>query len=189
LPPKSLAPAPAPADPSLAGLPYELTETDLTSPFFTARHEALSPDQENAMEALRRGGTIAEAARAADVSRMTVYRWVKDDPHFRAIYRQWQDEVRHSARARLMSLTYKAVTTVQKSIEAGDGKLALQMLKHLGALLPAENWQMEQAMTDPKLVERIDAVHKKQIAEAVRKEEEALIPRQKKRGKNSPAPL
>jgi hypothetical protein len=179
LAPGEFAPSEAAAESAAVESPRELNEMDLTSPFFTARYEELSPDQETAMEALRRGGTIAEAARAADVARMTVYRWMKKDPNFRAIYHQWQDEVRQSARARLMSLTYKAITAVQKCIEDGDGKLALQLLKQLGALFPAEPWPVQLAMTDPILVERMDALRMRQLAEAMEIEEGRLARRKK----------
>jgi hypothetical protein len=76
-----------------------------------------------------------------------------------------------------MSLTYKAITAVQKCIEDGDGKLGLQMLRHLGAIIAPEPWPVQLAMTDPLLVERMDAMRMGQLAEAMETEEGRLAQR------------
>src|SRR5271170_102952 len=64
-------------------------EGQLTTP-------GLGPKQQAALELICSGQTLAEAARVTGVARSTLYRWVKQDPVFRAAYNQWQDEMDES---------------------------------------------------------------------------------------------
>jgi hypothetical protein len=50
------------------------------------RGEGLSGAQETALAALRGGGTFVRAAEVAQVSRMTLYRWLRGNPQFRAAF-------------------------------------------------------------------------------------------------------
>ena len=94
----------------------------------------LGPDQQTALESLLMGKSIAETARSAGVSRMAIYRWLKHDAEFRTAFNQWQDHLRESCRSRLQALTDKATDAVEKALEAGDARTALQLLKGLGML-------------------------------------------------------
>lgn len=98
------------------------------------RIEGLTGAQETALAALRAGGTFVRAAEEAGVSRVTVYRWVRDDPHFQAAYNAWQQEAAESARARLVKLADKAVDVVERALGRNDEKVALKVLRGVGVL-------------------------------------------------------
>ena len=53
----------------------------------------LTAEQQKALALLVEGKSIAEAARASGVSRPTVYKWMKQDVHFRAMMNQWRGEL------------------------------------------------------------------------------------------------
>ena len=55
--------------------------------------QELSHKQRAALESLRAGSGFPQAAEQAGVGRATVYRWVQSDPHFRAAYNAWQQEL------------------------------------------------------------------------------------------------
>jgi hypothetical protein len=67
-------------------------------------------------------------------SRGTIYHWLKHDAIFRAVFNQWQDEMQQSCRSRLMMMTDKAATALERSLEAGDARSALQLLKGMGLI-------------------------------------------------------
>src|ERR1700683_5528484 len=94
----------------------------------------LGSEQEAALAHLLSGKSLVESARFARISRQTLYRWMKEDPVFQAAYNQWQEEMRNSARARLMAMSEKAAKAVETALERGDAKTAMQLLKGLGFL-------------------------------------------------------
>ena len=94
----------------------------------------LGKQQQAALWALREGMNLGQAAEKAQVARMTLYRWLQKDPHFRAAYNLWQQEIAETARARLLKLSDRAVAVVEKQLMGGDGKLAVAVLKELGVL-------------------------------------------------------
>lgn len=96
--------------------------------------EGLSGAQEVALAALRGGGTFVRAAQEAGVSRMTVYRWLRGNPHFRAAFNAWQQEATESARARLVKLADQAVDVVERALGRDDEKVALKVLRGVGVL-------------------------------------------------------
>lgn len=93
---------------------------------------SLSDEQQAALSALISGKAIREAAGAAQVHRTTISRWLHHDPHFRAAYNAWRQELIDSSRARLLRTAEIATATVHRAIAKGDGRLALALLKHLG---------------------------------------------------------
>ena len=98
-------------------------------------HDAhLSPPQRRAIEKLTAGDTVIDAAKAAGVTRSTLHRWLKDNPHFAAAYNAWQEESIAIARGRLVALTGDAVGAVATAIRAGDSRAALAILKSMGLL-------------------------------------------------------
>ena len=104
--------------------------------------EQLPPEQQTALELLVGGKAVAETARQVGVSRSTVFRWLKNDPVFRAAYNQWQEEIQSSCQSRLMTMTDKAADALEKSLEGGDGRLALQLLKGMG-MIRRERWDRQ----------------------------------------------
>ena len=95
---------------------------------------SLTTQQRKAIEQLTSGRTLVESATAAGVSRMTLYRWLKGDAVFQAAFNAWQNDLLDTARARVLSLTDLAVTTVARSMGRGDGKTALRILERVGVL-------------------------------------------------------
>jgi hypothetical protein len=96
---------------------------------------ALSPSQKTALSALECGYTFVRAAEAAGVSRMTVYRWTRLHPAFRAAYSAWEQESHASARARLLAAADRAVSNVIKYLDV-EPKFALKVVKELGLFRP-----------------------------------------------------
>jgi hypothetical protein len=97
-----------------------------------ARIAQLSAPQQTALAALSHGRTIKDAATAAGVNRVTVGRWLRTDPRFRAAYNAWRQELIDSTRSRLLRTAELAAAAVHKQIAKGDGRLALALLDRLG---------------------------------------------------------
>jgi hypothetical protein len=113
----------------------------------------LGAEQRAALELLCGGKSVAEAARTAGVARLTIYRWLKNDAVFRAAYHEWHEELGESCRSRLAAMTDKAATAVEKALEAGDARAAMQLLKGLGMMKPSKRLE-----TDPEVIRRRMAV-------------------------------
>jgi hypothetical protein len=94
----------------------------------------LSGAKKLALESLMWGSTMSETARQVGVSRMTLHRWLKNDPLFRAAYNEWLEATEEGCRARLQRMADKAMDAMENSLHASDGRLALQLLKELGFL-------------------------------------------------------
>lgn len=125
----------------------------------------LGTEQQTAMELLLTGKSIAETARSAGVSRMAIYRWMKNDANFRAMYNQWHDQLQESCRSRLQALTEKATDALEKALEAGDARTALQLLKGLGMLK-----ERRPEPTDAQEIEDAQAMEKKHRELRLRRE-------------------
>ena len=111
------------------------------------RGKGLREKQETALAALRGGSNFPQAAEAAGVGRATVYRWMQSDPHFRAAYNAWQQEQAESAQARLLKLADQAVDVVEKALTRGDQKVAVGVLKSIGAMR-----RPQRGATDPQVL-------------------------------------
>lgn len=111
------------------------------------RGKGLREKQERALAALRGGSSFPQAAQAAGVGRATVYRWMQSDPHFRAAYNAWQQEQAESASSRLLKLADQAVDVVEKALVRGDEKVAVGVLKSIGAMR-----RPQRGATDPQVL-------------------------------------
>lgn len=83
----------------------------------------LSDAQRAALSALFSGKTIREAACVARVHRATVGRWLHHDPHFRAAYNAWRQELIDSSRARLLRTAELTTATVHRAIAKATAAL------------------------------------------------------------------
>ncbi len=128
--------------------------------------ESLAVEQRAALELLLMGKSLTESAKSAGVARATVYRWIKSDPVFRARYNEWHDLLHESSRSRLLSLTDKATDAVEKALEAGDAKAALQLLKGMGMLR-----EFAPGPTDPAEVKRMGELEKRRRKSAMERQE------------------
>lgn len=94
----------------------------------------LAPRQWRALRVRLTGGSVAEAADAAEVHRTTVYRWHQDDPAYQAVYNQMRQALQEELRQRLMDAAQQAVGAVRRSVEAGDIERSFRLLEGLGVL-------------------------------------------------------
>lgn len=129
----------------------QAVEGELTAPGLGVRQQA-------ALDLLCCGTSVAETARTAGVSRVTIYNWIRHDPVFRAAYNQWQEEMEESCRARLAMLTGKATMALEKALEAGDAKAAVQLLRGMGIIRASER-----RATDSQEVRRRAGVEAKKL--------------------------
>ena len=93
----------------------------------------LSPAQELALSALMTGSRMTDAAVAAGVSRSTLHRWMSE-PVFLAARNGRRLELVASASAKLLNLRDKALGVVEQALDAGDGRVAMAVLKGVGML-------------------------------------------------------
>ncbi|HUB24477.1 MAG TPA: hypothetical protein VL992_03530 [Tepidisphaeraceae bacterium] len=121
--------------------------------------EHLPTEQREAMEALLKGCSISAAAQASGVTRQTVHNWLKKNPAFQAVYNQWQAEVKESCRNRLLMLSDKAASTLERALEEGDARSALQLLKAIGLMSPVADKPTDEA--DVRKDAEIEALEKK----------------------------
>jgi hypothetical protein len=98
--------------------------------------EPLTVAQETAVAALLAGRTITDAAADAGVDRATLYRWQNENFAFMAAVNAGRRELRKSVHTRLERLAEKAAGCVEKAIDGGDVKTALEILKGLQVLAP-----------------------------------------------------
>jgi hypothetical protein len=93
----------------------------------------LSPRQQQALEWLVNGGTVAEAAELVGVTRRTVSRWIHENPDFNHLYTQWQDQVRTGVEGRILGLADEAVENLIAAVRGQrDVKVSQFVLKLLG---------------------------------------------------------
>ena len=103
-------------------------------PRLSALMAPLSGPQRKTIYQLAGGASIQVAAAESRVCRMTVYRWMRDDPDFIAAYNCWKQEVVESAHCRLLELLDEAVDTLQEAVRKGDVKVALAVVRTTGGL-------------------------------------------------------
>ena len=96
--------------------------------------EALSPVQATVLAELLSGKTITDAATAANVSRMTVHSWLREDFAFQAAWNRARSELCSENYSRLERLAVKSVDCLEKAIDANDVKIALEIVKGMGIL-------------------------------------------------------
>jgi DNA-directed RNA polymerase specialized sigma24 family protein len=127
-------------------------------------NEALAVEQQTALELLLLGKSVAETAKTAGVGRSTVHRWLKHDPAFRAAYNEWHDQLKESSRSRLLMLTDKATDALEKALEAGDARAALQLLKGMGLIK-----DQPAGPTEPEEVKKVMEIEKERRKIELRK--------------------
>lgn len=93
----------------------------------------LSPAQELALSALMAGSRMTDAAQMAGVSRSTLHRWMHE-PVFVAANNGRRLELTASAHLKLLGLRDKALAVVEQALDAGDGRVAMALLKGVGML-------------------------------------------------------
>ena len=92
----------------------------------------LSVEQMNAIDILVQGRTDQETAETVGVARETVTRWRNDNPHFTAELNKQRRLIWGDSHDRLRALASKAVDTLETSLDEGDSRVALEVLKAVG---------------------------------------------------------
>lgn len=98
----------------------------------TRQKETLSIEQLNAIDLLVMGKTDREVAEAVGVSRQTVTSWRLYNPHFQAELNRRRKEIWGAAVDRFRSLLLKSLDTVERALDEGDAKTAVELLKMAG---------------------------------------------------------
>jgi hypothetical protein len=117
-------------DEAQGGLPAEDDQT----PPEEMDPQAVSPRQRLALEAFCKGGTIGDAARAANVSRQTLHRWRAKYPHFALAMSSWSSACLSTAESQLAEMASRAVAALGNAIDKGDARSAMAVLRSLGIL-------------------------------------------------------
>jgi transposase len=90
----------------------------------------LEPKQEIAICALLEGKNKRDAAKEADISEATLYRWL-DDADFRNVWRSRQNKVFQYTLGKLRILSEKAAETLEKLLDCGNARIELETAKTL----------------------------------------------------------
>jgi len=96
------------------------------------QQKSLSIEQLNAIDLLVMGKSDREVAEAIGVHRTTVTGWRLYNPYFQAELNRRRKEVFGSAVDRFRSLLQKAMDAIEKSLDEGDARVALGILKLAG---------------------------------------------------------
>jgi hypothetical protein len=92
----------------------------------------LSVEQLNAIDVLVQGRTDQETAETVGVARETVTRWRNDNPHFTAELNRQRRLIWGDSHDRLRALAGKAVDVLETSLDEGDSRVAVEVLKAIG---------------------------------------------------------
>lgn len=91
--------------------------------------QRLTGKKKQAADALLSGAGVTDAAAAAGVSRVSLWRWVKDDPAFGDALRSGTDAALTTAARRLKVSTDDAVSTLLDVMNTGGGHGAMARLR------------------------------------------------------------
>jgi len=116
-----------------------------------ATPEALTRQQELALDHMLAGESITDAAKEVNADRTTLHRWLREDPLFLATYNQRRRELQEAHQTKLASIAAKALQTVEQAVENGDVGTSMKLLTGLG-LLSGEAPRI--GPEDPRDVER-----------------------------------
>jgi hypothetical protein len=128
------------------------SETPITNGHESSHQDAvsrLSIEQQNAIDLLIQDKPDHEVAAAVGVVRETVTRWRHENPYFVAELNRQRKALWGAAHERLRGLVHKAVDIVEKALEDGDLKAAVEVLKAVklyGTVAPPSG------LEDPELV-------------------------------------
>ena len=92
----------------------------------------LSEKQYQAIDLILQGLTDEEVASRIGASRQTVNKWKNKNPVFIAELNRRRKEIHDASRDKLIRLASKAIDTLEKEVEAGNWKVALEVLKMAG---------------------------------------------------------
>jgi hypothetical protein len=89
----------------------------------TSEGESLTPKQQQAIGALLKEPTLEAAAKSAGIGRVTLWRWLQDEPFARAYTQARRESVRQSI-ARLQQVSSAAVDCLRDVMKSKDAQPA-----------------------------------------------------------------
>lgn len=102
-------------------------------PNSTPKHPSeLSPVQLNAAELLATGLGVVKVAELLNLNRHTVTRWRTRNPFFIAAVNSTRKELWSEAQERLRGMVNKAIDVMEASLDDGDSRCAVEVLKSVG---------------------------------------------------------
>ena len=105
--------------------------------------ELLRAQQRYALEDIMNGKTYEQTAKASNVSRRTLYRWIKHDKAFKAAMEAWRQRALLEVRDRLTQGAIAAAHVVVNAASRGDLRASLALLKGSGLLNPSAAPQLQ----------------------------------------------
>ncbi len=121
--------------------------------------------QTQAFSVLTTGGKIADAARAAGVTRKTIYEWLEPVHEFGSAYEQWKSSIAETSRTRLLMIGEAATVQIARAVRQGDTRAALAVAKGMGLLAPPPvGRSLSQTMSDKREADAKLAVAKSERA-------------------------
>jgi transposase-like protein len=144
----------------LADLKSGAVRDDETPPEEMNRRR-LSPRQMTALKAFHSGASLADAAKAAGVTRQTLHRWRTQYHSFAEAMEVWEEGQMIIARSRLVDMATNAINALESAIEDGELQPAILVLKSLrilrtyGPLKPPKE-EMPKAAVLPALNDRLE---------------------------------
>ena len=94
----------------------------------------LSPRQMAALKAFHSGASLKDTAKAAGVSRQTLHRWRTIYHSFSRAMEVWEEGQMIIARSRLVDMANNAVDALAQTIEDGNARAAMMVLRSLQIL-------------------------------------------------------
>ncbi len=133
----------------------------------------LRPEQEKALAMLVAGKSVTDVAREIGVHRVTLHRWMKSNPSFAAAFNQWREQMQESAHSRLLMMAEKAADALEKTLEAGDGRLAMRYFEKMGMAREREAGptEAEEVIAELEIEEMRRSVNRKKEAGDLRLDE------------------
>ena len=95
----------------------------------------MNEKEEMALALILQGRKDAEVAKELGISRMTIWRWKKDNVQFIQALEEKRAHLRQQAEDNLLELTESAVNAIRDALNNGDTKIRLQAAKLVFGIL------------------------------------------------------
>ena len=109
----------------------QVSTTPTTAPQTVAAPDGLSTQQIAALDALLGGSSVTDAAVAAGVARCTVHDWLRKNFAFQPALNRGRKDLRQAVLHRLERIANNATECIDKAIQGGDVKAAIEIVKRL----------------------------------------------------------
>lgn len=96
----------------------------------------LNRKKQKAIELILKGTSTVDISKEIAVSRMTLYRWKKEDEEFKQELEEKQEEIRHEMKNKFLNIAYtKGIQSLEKIVGGSKNPIAqVQAIKELFSL-------------------------------------------------------